>query len=148
MKQILTLFIFAALFNLSGYGQANSKYTATLKNMFEVSGSEQAYQTAIKQIFNMNKQQYPNVPVKIWDELEQEFTKASIDDLTEMLVPVYSKYLTQTDLEELISFYNTPVGKKFAKNTPHIMSESMQVGQQWGMKIAQDFQKKLQERGF
>lgn len=147
MRHFLPLFAFLVLFSFSGYSQASNDYENTLKEMFAVSGSEQAYHAAIKQIFNMSKQQYPSIDEEIWDELETEFTKTSINELTEMLVPVYSKYLTKQDLEDLITFYNTPVGKKFAKNTPHIMTESMQVGQQWGMKIAQDFQKKLQKRG-
>jgi uncharacterized protein len=65
-----------------------------------------------------------------------------------MLVPVYSKYLTKEDLEEMIKFYETPVGKKFAENTPKIMRESMQIGQEWGMRIGEKFEKKIRERGY
>jgi hypothetical protein len=50
--------------------------------------------------------------------------------------------------EKIIEFYQTPVGKKYAEKTPLIMQESMQVGQQWGMKIGQEFQNKLQEQGY
>lgn len=149
MKKLLTVLSFLALMNFSGYGQAASEeYEATLKTMFEVSGSEQTYQAAIKQIFKTYKQQYPTMDSATWSDLEKEFSKASLDDLTSMLVPVYKKYLTQEDLKELIKFYQTPVGKKFAKNTPFIMQESMQVGQQWGMRVGQDFQKKMEERGY
>ncbi|MEC8831971.1 MAG: DUF2059 domain-containing protein [Bacteroidota bacterium] len=48
----------------------------------------------------------------------------------------------------MIQFFETPVGKKYAASTPLILQESMQVGQQWGMKIGQDFQRKLQEKGY
>ena len=65
-----------------------------------------------------------------------------------MLVPVYLKYMTKEDLEEMIKFYQTPVGSKFAKSTPLIMQESMQVGQKWGMKIGEDFKKKMKEKGY
>lgn len=147
MKKIFTLLAFIAFFNFSGYGQSSEEYKATLKTMFEVSGSEQAYQAAIKQIFMSFRQQYSHLGEETLNDLENEFSQASLDDLTNMLAPVYVKYLTQEDLEGLITFYRTPVGQKFAESTPFIMQESMQVGQQWGMKIGQDFQKRMIEKG-
>ncbi|GAB4198018.1 MAG: hypothetical protein Fur004_16070 [Thermoflexibacter sp.] len=68
--------------------------------------------------------------------------------MTEMLAPVYQKYMNLADLRELIKFYQTPTGKKFAQNTPFIVQESMQVGQEWGRKVGQDFAQKIKEKGY
>ncbi len=130
------------------FGQVDKEYTQTLRKMFEVSGSEESYQAVIKQMISMYKQQYSMVKADVWEELEKEVLKTSLDNLTEMLAPVYQKYMNLEDLRELIKFYQTPVGKKFAKNTPFIMQESMQVGQEWGMQIGQDFIKKMKEKGY
>ena len=51
-------------------------------------------------------------------------------------------------MEEMIKFYQTPVGQKYANSSPMIMQESMQIGQQWGMKLGQEFTKKLKEKGY
>ena len=146
----IRIFIIASLFIISSQvsGQGDKEYSETLKKMFKVSGYEESYQTAINQMITMFKKQYSNVESDVWDELEKEFSKTSIIELTEMLIPVYSKYLTINDLQELIRFYETPVGKKFAKNSPLIIQESMQIGQQWGMKIGQDIETKMKERGY
>ena len=56
--------------------------------------------------------------------------------------------MTLEDLKEIIRFYQTPVGQKFAKSTPLIMQESMQIGQQWGMKLGLEITKKLEEKGY
>tara|TARA_B100000963_G_C22369807_1_gene555360 strand:- start:158 stop:604 length:447 start_codon:yes stop_codon:yes gene_type:complete len=146
-KRILTFSLLVFLSVIS-FSQEDKQYTKTLKKMFEVSGTEESYQAAIKQMFTMFKQQYSNVEVEIWTDLKKEFSKTSLNELTKMLVPVYSKYMTLEDLNELIKFYNTPTGKKYAKSTPLIMQESMQIGQQWGMKIGQDFEKKMKDRGY
>jgi len=74
--------------------------------------------------------------------------KASIDELVEMLAPVYKKHLSEDDLDKIIQFYNTPVGKKLAEATPAITQESMQVGQQWGMKVGQIVADKLEKAGY
>ena len=146
-KRILTFSLLIFL-SVTSFSQEDKQYTETLNKMFEVSGTEGSYQAAIKQMFSMSKQQYSNVEVEIWTDLEKEFSKTSLNELTKMLVPVYSKYMTLEDLNELIKFYNTPTGKKYAKSTPLIMQESMQIGQQWGMKIGQDFEKKMKDRGY
>jgi uncharacterized protein len=83
-----------------------------------------------------------------WSGFEKEFSKTSMDELVDMLAPVYQKHMTENDLKKIIEFYQTPVGKKYAEKTPVIMQESMQVGQQWGMKMGQAFQDKLKARGY
>ncbi len=148
MTKVLTIVSFLFLLSVSTYGQVDTAYNKTLKKMFEVSGTEESYQAVIKQMYTMFKQQYTGVEVDLWNELEKEFSQTSMNDLTEMLAPVYSKYMTKEDLEEFIKFYQTPVGKKFAKNTPFIMQESMQIGQQWGMKIGENFKNKMKEKGY
>jgi uncharacterized protein len=128
------------------FGQTND-YEVTLKRMFEASGSQEAYKAAIMQMFTMFKQN-ANVPQEVWAEMEKEFLATSMDELIKMLAPVYEKHLTKGDLQKLIDFYKTPVGVKFAHKTPLIMQESMQVGQEWGMKIGQQFQEKLKAKGY
>ena len=147
MKSISTL-VLVLFYNTISLAQADSKYSNTLKTMFEVSGTSESYQAVIKQTVNMLKQQHSEVSVEVWNDLEKEFLKTSLEDLVDLLVPVYSKYLDQNDLEKIINFYQTPAGKKLAGSTPLIMQESMQIGQQWGMKIGQEFEKKLREKGY
>jgi hypothetical protein len=149
MKKILTvaLLLLATSINFVS-AQANSEYKSTLKKMLGIAGTEGTFKAAIKQMFGMFKQQYQNVPENVWADLETEMAKTSMDDLVEMLTPVYEKHMSIADLNKIIEFYQTPVGKKYAEKTPLIMQESMQVGQQWGMKVGQKFQEKMKEKGY
>ncbi|MBN2348805.1 MAG: DUF2059 domain-containing protein [Bacteroidales bacterium] len=148
MKRITILILAVSLSISSLFSQTENEYEQTLKKMLSISGTEASFETAISQMFQMYKQQQTDVPADIWDEFEQEFLRTSLDDLVEMFTPVYKKYLTIEDLKQIIKFYQTPAGKKYAEKTPLIMQESMEVGQQWGMKVGEKFQKKLEERGF
>ena len=147
---IKTIFSIAILLFASTtvFCQEDLAYSKTLKQMFTVSGAEGSYKAVINQFTTMFRQKYPDVDSQIWDDFEAEFSKASMDELAEMLVPTYKKYMTIDDLKELIRFYETPVGKKYAKNMPNIMQESMQVGQEWGMKIGQQLEAKMKEKGY
>ncbi|RZT91114.1 hypothetical protein EV201_3327 [Ancylomarina subtilis] len=148
MKRTLSILAFFILFSFSSFAQNDKAYENTLSEMFQVSGSEETFKVAINQILAAYKGQYPQVSAEIWTEMEAEFQKASMDELVVMLAPAYQKHLTQKDLQELIKFYKTPIGTKFAKKTPLLTREAMQVGQQWGMKIGQDFAAKMKAKGY
>lgn len=145
-KSILLIFCLYAF--TASFAQVNKEYKSTLKKMIEVSGSSAAFKSAITQIIVMFKQNYTNVPSDVWDEFEKEFSKTSVDDLVELLAPIYHKHLTVDDLKKIIEFYQTPVGKKYAEKTPMITQESMMAGQEWGKKIGQQIQDKLKEKGY
>lgn len=128
--------------------QPTKEYVATLKKMMTVSNSDATVKAMIPQMFAMMKQQLPNVPTEFWDAMEKEMVVSAANDFAEMLAPIYNKHLTQADLEGIIKFYETPVGKKMAAAQPYIASESMKVGQQWGMKIGTKVQEALKAKGY
>lgn len=145
-KIILVLFLAgAASFTL----QAQSKtYPATVKKYLEASGSLSAFKTAITGMLGNFKSMNTSVPEEVWKEFETEFQSTSVDDLVNMLSPVYEKHITEAELNEIIKFYSTPAGKKLAEKTPSIMEESMAVGQTWGQAVAQKVMTKLKEKGY
>jgi hypothetical protein len=81
------------------------------------------------------RKQYPDVSVNIFNRLEKEMLETSINDLSMMLSPVYSKYYSKEELESLIALYKTPVMQKYVSNTPALLKESMTIGQAWGESI-------------
>jgi hypothetical protein len=65
-----------------------------------------------------------------------------------MVIPIYEKYYTETDINQLITFYNSPIGKKMIATMPQIMQESMTAGQSWGKQIRQRVLAQLKEKGY
>ena len=125
-----------------------TEYTKALKQMFELNGTEETFVTAIDQMLEMFESSREDVPAEVWKTIGDEFSKTSLNDLVEMLAPVYFKHLTLEDLNQIIVFYKTPACKKMATATPAITQESMQIGQQWGMKIGEKVEDKLREKGY
>ena len=153
MKKIL--FILVLVLGIGGVSvaqtaqtQPSKEYVVALKKMIVVSGGDATLRLLNPQMFAMMQQQLPNVPAEFWSEAEKEMTKTLVDDLAEMLAPIYYKRLTLSDLQEITKFYESPVGKKMAAAQPAIASESMAVGQQWGMKIATKVEEALKAKGY
>ena len=114
----------------------------------EASGSIGAFKSAVTGMLGNFKTMNSSVPGEVWKEFETELLATSVDDLVNMLAPVYEKHMTENDLNEVIKFYNSPVGKKLAEKTPAITEESMQAGQAWGQAVAQKVMQKLKEKGY
>ncbi len=147
MKNILLL-LFLLTIGHTLLGQSETGYQKKLEKMFVLIGTEETFKVAVTQMMSMFKMEKSNVPPEVWERVENNFLNASMEELTVMLVPVYQKYLTESDLEEIIAFYESPVGKKYASKTPEIVQESMVIGQEWGMQINAKLIKELEEEGY
>ncbi len=99
----------------------------------------------LQQLIISLKKIVPDVPDKFWDELKAEVNP---NDLIELCVPIYDKYLTHDDIKELIKFSSSPVGKKLTKVQPRIVQESMEVGNEWGAKLGEQIVNRLKKEGY
>jgi len=129
---------------------ADQAYEDKLLEMFEVTGSSETYSMVMIQMIELFKSDptYNSIPEKFWEELYKEFNEVSINDLTKLLVPVYEKHLNLEDLQGIIDFYKSPVGIKYASSVPAITEESMQVGQEWGMKFGEKVGQRIKNEGY
>lgn len=149
MKKLAVILCLAITSNMSLLAQeVPTEYTKALKQLFELNGTEETFVTAIDQMMEMFEQTRPDVPAEVWKMVGDEFNKTSLNELVEMIAPVYYKHLTLEDVNQIIVFYKSPAGKKLATVTPAITQESMQIGQQWGMKIGEKVEDKLREKGY
>jgi hypothetical protein len=88
----------------------------------------------------------PLIPDVFWDR----FLKRARDkrgEFLEALVPIYDRYFSLADLNELIRFYGSPLGKKLLSATPQIARESILEGQRWGFRIGQEVGEELAREG-
>ena len=106
----------------------------------------------VEQMTYVLKQARPDLGPNVYVILEDEITKVVSEQVgdgnvfKELSYPIYHKYLTSEDLSELISFYNTPIGKKTIEVMPSINREAITAGQQWGRELGPAIQERLLER--
>ena len=65
---------------------------------------------------------------------------ASMADLT---IPIYDKYFSDEEIQQLTAFYQTQVGDKAIKVLPQLMNEVMTTSQAWGQQLAQECMKEV-----
>ena len=102
--------------------------------------AEQA-QERILQAIAGTKALMPRVPEKYWERYRELI---SIDELRNRLVIVYDKHYSSEELNEMLKFYDSPLGKKMSDEAIPILRDSMDVAQELAKRAAQsvasDFQ--------
>ncbi len=96
------------------------KKTLILKYM-EVTGAKANMQTTFADIINSAD------PAKK-DALAQTL---NLDDIISQLIPVYEKYFTEQDLQELIAFYESRVARKLFEVEPLLLKDVMETSRQY-----------------
>lgn len=148
MKKVLTILALLFLsFIHCAFAQTTtpSPKDKKIKEFMDLTGAGKMGVQAVQTFMNAYKAQYSDVPTEFWDKFSAEI---KADDLVAMIIPIYSKYYEESELDELIRFYKTPVGKKVIAVMPQIMQESMMAGQTWGQKIGEKVAKELMEKGY
>ncbi len=105
------------------------------RELFQVAGVQSMLRTLVRQTINAQKLNAPEwIPASIYQEMEDGFMGI---DFGTLLYPTYAKYLSEEDAAKVIAFYRTPEGQHFVQVTPFVMSEAGKIGQQEGVRIAQ-----------
>ena len=84
----------------------------------------------------------PRIPAAFWDRFLEQ-ARARRGELEEGYVTMYDHSFTPAEIQGMIAFYESPVGKRFMEVQPQLMKEGMALGQQWGARIGADVGKTL-----
>ena len=117
---------------------------AQVRELMDVFGVNRMLGQMNSQMAAMMQQQLPCVPASYW----QGFIDANgARQLTERMVPIYQRHFTAADIDGLLKFYRSPLGRKVITEMPATMAEGMQLGQEWGRQRAQAMLAELQKSG-
>ncbi len=115
---------------------------AAIRKLFEIQGTRMAVEKVIagmaENIKPMLSKMLP--PGEYQDKLialffEKFQSKLKTDDLLDMTVSVYDKYLSKEDIDGLAQFYQTPLGKKVMSVLPQVLIETQTAGMKMGEEI-------------
>ena len=126
------LLCIAVLLVASFVVKAQSQPTdADIIKMQQVNGSVGSINTMYPQIEAQLKSSKPGVPQAKWAAVKKDVFDVEVAGLIKRLIPIYKKHFTKEEVKAIIAFYESPIGKKLASQTPLISLESMQISQTW-----------------
>ncbi len=128
-------------------GRATDPATAaTVRRLLALTGAARLGITSMEAMIPAQRAANPQIPGAFWDAFLAH-ARRDTTQLIELLVPIYSAHLTRAELEELVRFYSSPLGRRLTAVQPLITQESIQAGQSWGAAIGQQVADSLQRAG-
>ncbi|EKD26928.1 MAG: hypothetical protein ACD_79C00967G0006 [uncultured bacterium] len=98
--------------------QIKGSFPKIIENMFkDLSITQPVTEEQIKECYERFSKAFA-------EKFSKEIDFKKINDNTNFTL--YDKYFTETELDEMIKFYNSPAGKKSIETIPQLLKESMQ----------------------
>lgn len=119
-------------FSLPAFSKPASQ--ENIRKLMEITGAGEMGIQMMNQMLPALKQMIPDAPEEFWTDVMAEVDG---NQIIELVIPVYQKYLSEEDVTAINAFYNTPAGKNLIQVQPAILQESMMLGQEWGQGIAE-----------
>ena len=153
----IKLILFVLFFTVPSFSYAQDEVTveekAAISRLLEMTGAIDIgltlSESMVQQMTDLLRQTDPDIPERAFTILEEEVNAIIREEtgaLYEMLYPIYARHLTLSEVNGLISFYETPLGSKVVSTLPLIVQESMLAGQQWGEFLAANLGPRLMKR--
>jgi hypothetical protein len=117
---------------------------ANIRKLLTLMDARGVFKRAIDSQISAAKATGTRIPPKFWDEVLKEIDP---DKFMDILIPIYDKHFSNDELEGLIAFYETPLGKKLISQLPQIMTDTAAAGDKYGQEIANKVIQRMQAEG-
>ena len=145
--RMFTLFCMAGFILASSNVKAQAdSFDSDIMKMQQVNGSNASVNALFPRIVAQLKQSKPDLSDAQMTAMKMDVFDVEVASLNEQMIPVFKKYYTQSDVKEIIAFYETLAGKKMAETTPKMMMEQMQLTQTWAMGLMSKMQTYLDKQ--
>ena len=137
---------FGTLFVLASTASPAVARKPTIKSvhrLLALSGAAQMGDQIIDQLVERFRQNSPDVDPRYWNTLKKNI---EIKELVNDVAILYTKHFDQKDIDGLIRFYSSPLGRKFVRKQPQLLQESMSIGNQWAQKLAQRIMRDIESQ--
>ena len=104
------------------------------RRFVQASGAEAIILKSIELTLPAQRAQRPTIPQEFWDRFVAK-AQADVGVLVDSLAPVYAARFSKAELEQLLAFYESPVGRHVVAQQPSVAQESQQLGVRWGTRL-------------
>ena len=148
-----TVVVALVAFSPSAHSQAKPTKAAmaTAEELVNVTGATQLFNPLIAGVIEQAKilflQQNPalakdlnEIAAKMRTDLTPRFTEVTTEVAT-----LYATHFTEVELKQILTFYQSPVGKKLLSQQSIVIDASMKFAQTWANKLSDEVVAKMRE---
>jgi len=123
----------------------NTSRLALAHRVLDASGTVETMVAAIRANLPAQRMASPQIPAEFWTRFEARITQDA-PHLVDSIAVLYAKRFTQEELQGILAFYQSPVGRRVRELQPGLVTESSAIGQRWGMRLGAEIGASLQQQ--
>lgn len=140
-KILLVIFTFFAI-------QINAQsIDEKIENILELDGTIGNIEKLITQTIENQKQSNFGVSDSYWEALEKKVRKKSLDEFILIVTPIYTQNYTESEIDNLLTFYNSETGKLITEKQPKILSQLNLPLMQWSQNLSSNVIEEIENKG-
>lgn len=107
---------------------------AVARRIVQATGAEALILKTIELSLPAQRSANPAVPAEFWDRFVAK-ARADVGVLADSLAPVYASRFSKPELDQLLDFYQSPLGRRVVAEQTTVAQESQALGIRWGSRL-------------
>ncbi|HKN76062.1 MAG TPA: DUF2059 domain-containing protein [Candidatus Acidoferrum sp.] len=161
MKRSALALLICLVFSCASYAQQNAadapaskediqRYLDAMHSREMTMNMLQAMKPGMHKMAREQMKDQPNLPPDFEARMDKMadnmIDSIPVDDLLQVMTPVYQKHFTKGDVDALVAFYSGPTGQKVLREMPAIMGEAMEASSGVMKKMMANMQQQIQDQ--
>ncbi len=145
-KHVLAVAAALVLLAPGSFGAAaDAEKDKLVRELITTTGVDRVGGQIMDALIQQFRQVYTSVPDGYWKNLRATVKE---EELVEQIAPLYAARFSVAELNEVLTFYRSPVGKKLVATLPEIAQQSVKLEQAWGKEQTGKLLAKLKADGY
>jgi hypothetical protein len=125
---------------------ADTAPLALARRLLKTMHSEETIVKAMDAAMLTQRQTNSRLPPTFFDSFSVRAHRHA-PELVDSLAPLFARVLSVADLKDLVRFYESPLGQRYATAQTTFALQSGEIGKRWGARLAIDLMKDLVNQG-
>jgi hypothetical protein len=117
-----------------------------IRKLIALTHAERTMLDGMKVGLDAQKKAQPQIPAVFWEEFIKRATD-NIGEFVTILVGVHDRHYSKEQIDQMIAFFETPLGRMMAEKQPAVALETVGAAERWGMKMGMQVMMDLTEKG-
>jgi hypothetical protein len=122
---------------------------ATAKELLQAKGATAMFEPLLPGMIESTKNSFLPSNPSLFKEFNEVAAKLRSelaprrDEVINQIARIYAQRFSEAEMKEVIAFYKSPAGKKFAAEEPTVIEQGLQQAEQWARSMSEEVMSKF-----
>jgi len=137
--------------------QPSASAVATAKELLVTKGATTMFDPLIPGMIENTKNTFLPTNPGLFKDFNEVATRLRAElgpkrnEIVEQIARLYAQRFSETEMKEIIAFYKSPTGKKFATEEPQVIDQGLKQAEEWARRMSEEvmtrFRAEMKKKG-